>query len=193
MALNNVPVPGETLLHSRDLINANFVTYIDAQFKVDHQEFNSGGNSGKHNKVTMPQQPAAPPAFLANEMGFYVTNNISTAQSEIFIRRAPNTDIPFTAGSNSLNGWCYLPSGVLIKWGSHDWTNPAISIDAITFAQGPAYTNIWNEQITIQYPVIPGRLGNIFSYSVPLQQITVILDSPPGAIPLTIKYFIIGA
>lgn len=146
MALNNVPQPGQTLLQTRDLINANFVTYIGPQFAVDHQEFNSGANSGKHNKVTMPQQGAAPAAFAANEMGLFVINSVATGLSEMYMRRAPSTDIPITesnfAGSvPGTDGYAYLPSGILLKWGNR--VENANGTRTITYSAGtPAYTTV---------------------------------------------------
>lgn len=157
MALNPVPQTGQTLLDTRDPIYTNFVTYIDAQFKVDHQEFNTGANSGKHNKVTMPQQPAAPAAFLANEMGLFVSLNAMTAQSEMNMRRAPSTDIPFTAAKQIADrGWSYLPSGLLLKWAKLVVVNPPVppathTNKTITFtvaADTPAFTTCYQVILT---------------------------------------------
>ena len=124
MALNNVPLAGQSLGVTRNPINQNFNT-INAAFLVDHVEYATGGQ-GKHNKVTFPVQAPAP-AFLPGEEGLYNFLYPTTAKNELFVHKqnqAGTVDIPFTASAmsnvlqaNCVNGWTYLPSGLLVKWG----------------------------------------------------------------------------
>lgn len=130
--LNNVPVPGQTLGNSRDLINANFAA-INTAFGVNHVTYNDGsGNQGKHNLLELIVQ-AATPTFAATETGLY--NKVPaapfplTAKQETFIHLQSNSgahDVPMTASILSTatpaalsSGWSYLPSGLIVKWSSN--------------------------------------------------------------------------
>ncbi len=119
MALNNVPVAGQTLLSSRDLINQNFAV-IDTAFSVNHVPYNDGsGNQGMHKFL---QMPAATPtiATAANQVGVYAKNGAFSAVPELFFQRqslAANSGYAFTEAQNTANGWTRLPSGILLKWG----------------------------------------------------------------------------
>jgi len=129
--LNNVPVAGQTLGSSRDLINANFAT-INTAFSVNHVQYNDGsGNQGMHNFITFPiVSPATPPTYAATQDGLYNLTSSITGIQELFIHKqiasSGTQDIPFTASLLSTNatpatgtaGWSYLPSGLLIKWGA---------------------------------------------------------------------------
>lgn len=134
MPLNDVPQAAQTLAQTQNPIRQNFLT-INNAFQIDHVAYVNAAdiNNGKHNKVTLPVQ-AAVPAFIGVEDGLY--NKVPAAPfpltgiSELFIHKqrnqAPgNVDIPFTASILSTatpavnsNGWTYLPSGLLLKWGT---------------------------------------------------------------------------
>lgn len=126
MALNNVPLAGQNLVGTRDAIHDNFITYIDPQFAVDHVAFATAG-AGKHNKVTLPVQGGSP-VFAAGENGIYNLNNATTTKNEIYIHKQQNAttvEIPMTAStlSNSTptgltQGYTFLPSGLILAWGS---------------------------------------------------------------------------
>ena len=122
MTLNNVPVPGQSLASSRDLINQNFVT-IDAAFQTDHVPYTSSSPlQGKHNRVTFPLQAMAP-VFIGSDSGLYSALDSFSAKNQIFIvppgtsPLTPLTPVPMTAASFTIPGWSYLPSGLLMQWG----------------------------------------------------------------------------
>lgn len=129
MALNNVPLAGQNLVQTRDAINQNFITYIDAQFAVDHVAFATLG-AGKHNKVTLPLVSTSPasPVFAAGENGIYNLNNATTTKNEIYLhiqQNATTVEIPMTASTLSSStptgltqGYTFLPSGLILAWGS---------------------------------------------------------------------------
>ncbi len=124
MALNNVPLTGQTLGVTRVPINQNF-SVINAAFLVDHVEYNTAGQ-GQHNQVTFPVQMAMP-AFGAGVNGLYNLNDATTTKNEVYVHKqnvASSIDVPFTASilgtaavASITEGWSYLPSGVLLKWG----------------------------------------------------------------------------
>lgn len=117
--LNNVPVPGQTLGSSRDLINANFVD-INTAFSVNHVQINDGsGNQGKHRVVEFPQLSSTP-SFLVNEIGLFNQNYTGTSRSELWLTRGLGTPVPISAyvvPNTQVNGWTYLASGALLIWG----------------------------------------------------------------------------
>ena len=115
MPLNDVPLSGQTLASSRSLIQGNFST-IGTAFTVDHINYGLS-DQGKHNQVTFPIN-ASPTAPAATELRLYNINYATTGLSELFVRRDAGSAIPFTAQALSAGqGWTFLPSGLLIKYG----------------------------------------------------------------------------
>lgn len=132
MALQYIPQPGQTLAATQAPILDNFMD-IDSAFTANHVGINDP-LQGFHNSVEMPPQLAAPGA-TANDNIIYSKIPAApyplTAINESFIHKqvagvAQSVDIPFTASvlSNDAapgfasDGWTYLPSGILMKWGS---------------------------------------------------------------------------
>lgn len=125
MALNNVPLSGQSLDDTRVPINQNF-SVISTAFAIDHVVYNTSGQ-GKHNKVTFPVQTGAP-TFASGDDGLYslAFNNQVTTRNELFVhgqKFGGAVDTPFTASilsqqapANDTSGWSYLPSGILLRW-----------------------------------------------------------------------------
>jgi len=105
-------------------------TAIPVWQAVNHYEFGTGVNEGKHRFLTLPNQAAAP-AFAGTDDGIY--NLIPTVAPlttipELFVHKqrpgGGTADIPMTASILSTAtpaagapGWTYLPSGIIMKWG----------------------------------------------------------------------------
>lgn len=98
MALNQVPQVGQDLANTQTPIFNNF-SNINNNFLVDHVEFASGADSGKHKKITFPVlytvNPVDLPAFGANEQGLFaaVTDAATptgTGVNEIFVFKNPS-------------------------------------------------------------------------------------------------------
>src|SRR5215475_7361133 len=110
--LNNVPVAGQTLGASRDLINANFVT-INTAFSVNHVPYNDGsGLQGLHQFV---QMPAGTPviATAAGQIGLYAKNGSVSGVPELYFQRqglAADSGYAITESSipSFINGWMRL-------------------------------------------------------------------------------------
>ncbi len=131
LAYNDTPQATDPINQTQAPIRTNFQN-IRALLGVNHVDFADADN-GKHKFVTFPVQGAAP-VFLAGEVGLY--NKAAVAPfgtfNELFIHKlttagTATADIPFTASilstSNPLpvsgaNGWTYLPSGIIMQWGS---------------------------------------------------------------------------
>lgn len=152
MALNNVPLSGQTLNDTRNPIRNNFNT-IDTAFSVDHVPYAAAGQ-GQHNKVTFPTQLATP--IFGGLIGLWAENYPTTGQVELWnsinqqggVNQYPWTAsvLSNTAINAATNGWSFLPSGILIKWGVSNTAGPA-NID--TICGGPAYTRVYNAQATL--------------------------------------------
>ena len=128
MALNDVPLLGQSLNQTQNPIRQNF-SDVYTGFNVDHASFNDA-NQGNHKKVTfLPQANNPLPATIANgfvmydaipDAGANAAYPITVASNElILLKNGASVAIPLTAADKSTNGWCYLPSGILLKWGQN--------------------------------------------------------------------------
>lgn len=161
MAYNaNIPQATDLLSTSQGQILGNF-TQLNTAWLINHVDFNAG-DAGKHKWVTFPQQGATPPAgsgFLASEIGAYNAVNGTTAINELYLNRrsfAGAVQTPITASIMSTStpaqyadGWTYLPSGLLLKWGVG--TVPAnTGVLMLNFVAGsPAFNQVLNGQVTV--------------------------------------------
>lgn len=191
MAYNqNIPQPTDLLSVSQgDLLN-NFMA-LQTLIDINHVDFASG-DQGKHKFVTFPVQGAAP-VFLGGEVGLYnLLPGVPfplTGQNELFINKSNGTNIPITASAQASPGWTYLPSGLVVKWGTAT-ANPGSTL--ITFPANvntPAFTNIFTMLIT---PI--GTVGSNFniyftSALAPYTQFTVASNS---GVNQNFNYFAIG-
>lgn len=160
MPLTVVPVAGQTLAASRDLISGNFVALNNA-FPVDHVDFGLA-NQGKHNKISLPVQAGAP-ATGAAEVGLYCLTSALTGEPELSFRRN-NSGVAyeFTSAGQTYSGWARLPSGILLKWGE---VGPSGSggLTTCNFPSGaniPDYNVVYTIIVTTSYA--DGVDGNKF-------------------------------
>ncbi len=122
MAYVDVPLAPQRIKDSQPIIRQNFVE-INALVDVDHYTFGSL-TAGEHKKVTLPDQGVSP-VFAGNDLGIFAkipTVNPLTGINELFIRRQDGSQTPFSAADLNVNGWSYLPSGLLLKWGVSNGT-----------------------------------------------------------------------
>ena len=136
MALNITPKASDRISETQPDILQNFNT-INAAFNVNHGEYMTG-DQGKHKFITFVGQNPAP-TFLGTDEGMYSVASIAGPNPtingpEIYLKKfynsgASSRDIPFTASfisntasgsiTDNISGWTYLPSGLLVKWGSN--------------------------------------------------------------------------
>ncbi len=117
--------PGaNTLLSQSQPLLLNNTLAIEELVKVNHVGFNVA-DFGKHTFIQFQVQSVTPP-FSGVENGLYskVPTSPTTGVREMFVRKSNGSTIPFTASvlsysSPTVNtdGWTYLPSGLIIKWG----------------------------------------------------------------------------
>lgn len=155
MALNNVPTPTQTLGQTNLPILQNFQT-IDTVFSVNHVAYGASG-AGKHALVTFPNL-AVPAAPAATEFNLYNATAVAAGSvPQIFLYRGGGSAFPLTQGfqNGTSNGWCYLPSGMKMAWGSGSFTTANDPVLFSTAATGggaadafPGFTNPPMVQIT---------------------------------------------
>jgi len=169
MSLNNVPNAGQSLGVTRNPINQNFST-INNAFGIDHVTMTPPGTAapqGFHDQVSLVIQGSTPPtAWGLTYNGIYAykpagfTNvNETYFHSQKF---SGATEVPGTASILSTatpgtgltagtSGWSYLPSGMIMKWGTVDMSmpNPVVPVVFPTGATIPAFTQCLNIQLTI--------------------------------------------
>lgn len=148
MAYNpNIPQPSNQLSQSQSDMLQNF-TALQTLIDVNHVDFSDGDDQGKHKWVTFPLQESAP-SFNAGEVGLYNLNFATTSTNELFLNSQNGTNIPTTASTLSTNaapaqnsgGWTYLPSGLILKFGSFTG-NSGLSTVTLSGATIPVYTQI---------------------------------------------------
>ena len=115
--LFNIPQPGDLLSVSQGnlLSNNQILGAIAGNANVNSSLLNA--NAG-FNFLYLQNQGAAP-TFVAGTANIWVQNSASTGNNELFIRNDTTAaGIPITASAQAANGWGYLPTGNLVKWGS---------------------------------------------------------------------------
>ena len=147
----DVPQAAQRISDTQTPINDNFQAITELMGE-DHINFNTN-NFGRHKWVRF-EALLAPGAFDPTELGVYnQVYAVYTGKNELYVHKQTaggTVEIPFTASKMSatapascLNGWSYLPSGLLIRWGSKAGT-PAttLSIDTAAISGGPAFTTM---------------------------------------------------
>lgn len=178
MALNDVPLSGQTLGVTQPLIRNNFST-IDTAFTVDHVSYGTSGQ-GKHNQVTFPQQ-SSEPSFSSSEIGLY---NFLVTANELYVKKGSNDGVPFTkstkqAFSGGGVGETYLPSGIILKWGKQ--TAGANQLTTVTYSTGFP-NNIIGIQLT--------QITKSETFSAKSPQLTVIQRIVPTLTPDNFQFVV---
>ena len=142
-----VPTPpsgGSVPANTGPQILANFIS-IQTAFDVNHEDFNAA-NAGKHKFITFPPQPIIP-LFVIGEIGMVNRNSALTTKNELFITNSIGTTYPITASLPATTGWCYLPSGLLMKWGTNSGNGDTV-IPFPVAATIPVFTNVYSTIVT---------------------------------------------
>ncbi len=140
----NIPLSTDLISSSQGDIQANFQA-LDTFLTVNHEGFSSA-DAGKHKFVTFPLQ-AANPAIAGGEIALFNKNSTLTTFNELFIKNQAGTVYPLTASLPAATGWCYLPSGLIMKWGTNAG-NGATTIVFPVAATIPVFTNVYTAQVT---------------------------------------------
>lgn len=162
MAYNNaIPQANDQISVSQDDLLQNFAA-IKTLVDVNHVTFSAVGE-GKHKFVTFPRQGSAP-ATAATDLNVYSKLNANTSQSELYLRRDSGAESPITARQATTNGWSYLASGILIKWGTQSVAHNAQT--TITFPVGagiPVFSAVYLVHVSpaTTFANSPGQVNRI--------------------------------
>ena len=133
---------------------------------------------------------------VANNEMFIQTQVNGGASQKIFPMTA--STLSNTAVSVNLAGWSYLPSGLLIKWGNKDISssNTNVYVDVDSISGGPAFTQIFNVQVTPYFgtttnPLSAGVLSPINAWTGTSIGMWVNSTSGPAS-GKGVQYFVIG-
>lgn len=102
----NIPAAGDIPAQSQPLMQDN-CNQIATALAVDHGPFNAG-TEGQHVKISFTGAGTVP----ATPFGIY-----ATAAAMLLRNNGTNIDITTKAFNTATNGYCYLPCGLLIKFG----------------------------------------------------------------------------
>lgn len=135
----NIPAATDALRNSQSDIQGNFQS-IGTAFEANHGAFN-GAIPGQHVVVQMPVNAMAPNPFGATDVGLYNLAAFNGNEELFFHPANGDADYPMTASTLSTSnpaegsdGWSYLSSGLIIKWGTVEVTSPNTSASqTITF------------------------------------------------------------
>ncbi len=179
----NIPQPTDLPSQSQALILGNFQT-LDTDWNVNHVDFNTA-DSGKHAQITFPAGPLAgqPFTYLAGEIGLQLLNQAPTNIPDIWMTRGLGVAIPITGRLPATTGWTYLPSGLLIKWGTG--TAVAAGNTVVTFpvaATNPVFTAVYLPLLT--------ATSAMTLYSNGLTTLNITVNTSAAG---TFTYFVIGA
>lgn len=141
---NNIPQPTDQLSKSQaDLLN-NFIE-IALAFNLNHGNFNSGANQGKHAFVELFTQ-SPKPTTSAGEVGLYSQTSSFTSQPELAIQKQTGgvsyefTSAGYVVGTAAVPGWAVFPSGILLKWGFTTGSGAGIVTVTLNAAGQPTYS-----------------------------------------------------
>lgn len=136
---NAIPQPTDKISVSQPALLANFQE-IQTLVGVDHATFNTA-NAGKHNKLTMPVQGAAPVIPLGT-IGMFNLASALTGLNELTVTDSAGFTFPITANSvDPLTGWTYLASGLILKWGVIIGNGVTTKVFPVAATQ-PAFTDV---------------------------------------------------
>lgn len=157
--LPNIPQPNDQLSVSQgNLLNNNQILGAIAG-NVNANSASINAASG-FNFVFLPAQGVNPPAGTAfgADVGIYAFQNATTGKSEFYVHKqlqAGTAEIPMTASAMSNNafaacdnGWSYLPSGLLVKWGAVVANAAAVAITPTVTSGGPNFQRVFRVFVT---------------------------------------------
>lgn len=146
MAYNaNIPQPSDTPSLSQSQLLGNFQA-IQTLIDVNHEDFASG-NQGKHKFIEFPIQSPVP-VTSGGEVGLYCQTSTYTSNPElVFSHQSGAGIVEFTSSLQAANGWSYLPSGILLKWGNST-ANGSATINFPVAATIPVFNNVFAVLLT---------------------------------------------
>lgn len=166
--VNLIPQPNDQLAVSQGQLLGNTVALSAVGGNTTAGSAALNINAG-YNFINFAPQ-AVFPVPAANRIYIYNKVEPISAINQLYIGNPANTpggtNVPFTAGANSATeGWTYLPSGYLLKWGVKSGTG-----NQTVIFTGPAYTIVplmiqLTPQVIDSAPFVVSRLNTQFVYN----------------------------
>lgn len=125
------PLPTDRLKDSQADLQNNF-TYLEDNWEVNHGNFNTA-DSYKNKFSQYLTQSALPAQAGASEFVISSVFNANLGSQSVYFNKLPMN----ATRANEQQGWSYLPSGYVIKWGFNALS--AATNTAIVFNTGPQY------------------------------------------------------
>jgi hypothetical protein len=189
----NKPLATDQLSQSQQDIENNFID-INSAFNLNHVDFNSGATTGMHKFLQMPDLtvvPAvAPLATPADGVMLYATNQALVFRPANQPIGDVTNDIDFTTAGLAAPGWCRLPSGILMKWGSQACAYNATTPVDLT-AVGPNFVAVYNAQVSL-HVTVPAHTTVASVASIVPASLGVYIYRSSGAGNVPVYYFVIG-
>jgi hypothetical protein len=146
MAYNaNIPLSTDLLSQSQLDIRNNFQE-INTFVSVNHEAFNGAAPhaQGKHKQVEMPVQAAVVPTDATQWAMKVVNNTLGVPAPAIWLtppvsaQHPAGTAYDITTALFADPGWCRLPCGIIVKWGTSAATHGTGGGKTIQLATAPA-------------------------------------------------------
>lgn len=187
---NAIPQATDAFATSQPQILTNFAS-IESLIDVDHEDFASP-EYGQHAKVTFPVQGSAP-VFAAGSVGLYNLNSSLTTLNELFLTNSAGATYPITGVEAATTGWTYLPSGLLLKWGTSAG-NGSTTIVFPVAATIPVFNNVFTAQVTDSFNSVADTNTYVRFSTFSTVSITVYCSSRTvtGAANTSFNWLVIG-
>jgi hypothetical protein len=179
----NKPEATDQLSQSQTDLQNNFQS-INTSFNQNHVTFDIA-DTGKHKFIQFPVQ-AADPVAVAGQVDVY--NKLFGAVNELYIQKSNGTQVPVTASTQAQTGYCYLPCGLIMKWG-RGTVNASAASAATAFEATVPFTAVYSANATLN-----GRTGmdkGCYIQTLTTTHITVYNANANGG-ARTFYYFVIG-
>ena len=123
----NIPAGSDIISISQPTLQTN-CNGVNAWTLVDHFEF-ANAHAGMHKWLQFPTPLATAlpttgngffPTVVADKINLFTFLNATTGKNELYIQSSTPTQdpTPITASLKMTTGWSYLPSGMIIQWGT---------------------------------------------------------------------------
>lgn len=190
----DIPQSTDVISNSQADLLGNF-QIIKQLIDKNHATFGSP-QQGKHNVVMMPVQTPVPVLDAGDAALYTLSSPLGIGVSpELFLRRpsGPGADVPLTPRFANANGWSYLPSGILLKWGNGTGSgNFTLNFDVQ--AEVPVFTGVVNALVST-FDTSTGQVDT----AVRLSEITNTFirvycsaRTSTGAVSVNFRYLVIG-
>lgn len=138
----NIPAATDILSQSQSDIQGNFQA-IQTLIDVNHYDFASP-LQGKHMFSSYPVQSGSP-GTSATEVAVFSRTSTLTTEPELCVQFLSNGSVvEMTSAELTANGWTYLPSGVLLKWGGASAAGAGLNtLTYPTAATIPVFNNVF--------------------------------------------------